>query len=108
LKQLNTISFNDTKNILQVYFDLKKDIQNISQMFVFFKVIYTTVELAAILYQLFSRQEDDAQIFIFVTVFYWFLITLEMLLMLYPFVYYYVQVKRKIKLSNTRTFINLF
>ncbi|CAH1374308.1 unnamed protein product [Tenebrio molitor] len=91
LKQLNTISFNDTKNILQVYFDLKKDIQNISQIFVFFKVIYTTVELAAILYQLFSRQEDDAQIFNFVTVFYWFLITLEMLLMLYPFVYYYVQ-----------------
>ncbi|CAH1374309.1 unnamed protein product [Tenebrio molitor] len=101
LKQLNyslkTISFNDTKNIFQVYFDLKKDIQNISQIFVFFKVIYTTVELAAILYQLFSRQEDDLQIYNFAKVFYWFLIiTLEMLLMLYPFVYYYVQVKRKI------------
>jgi hypothetical protein len=108
LKQLNTISFNDTKNILQVYFDLKKDIQNISQIFVFFKVIYTTVELAAILYQLFSRQEDDAQIFNFVTVFYWFLITLEMLLTLYPFVYYYVQVKRKINYLILVLFINLF
>jgi hypothetical protein len=113
LKQLNyslkTISFNDTKNIFQVYFDLKKDIQNISQIFVFFKVIYTTVELAAILYQLFSRQEDDLQIYHFATVFYWFLIiTLEMLLILYPFVYYYVQVKRKINYLILVLFINLF
>jgi hypothetical protein len=112
LKELKTISFNDTKNILQFYFDLKKDIQNISQIFVFFKVIYSTVQLAAILYQLLTQEEDDdwtlsAQIYNFATVFCWFLtVTLEMLLMLYPFVHYYEQVKRKI--NDLILLINLF
>jgi hypothetical protein len=102
LKELKALSFNDTKNILQFYFDLKKDIQNISQIFVFFKVIYSTVQLATIFYQLLTQEEDDdwtlsPQIYNFATVFCWFLtVTLEMLLMLYPFVHYYEQVKRKI------------
>jgi hypothetical protein len=102
LKQLKTISFNDTKNILQFYFNLKKDIQNISQIFVFFKVIYSTVQLAAIFYQLLTQEEDNdlnlsTQIYISVAVFCWFLtVILEMLLMLYPFVHYYLQVKKKV------------
>jgi hypothetical protein len=93
------------KNIFQVYFDLKKDIQNISQIFVFFKVIYTTVELAAILYQLFSRQEDDLQIYHFNN---GFLLVLNNNTRNAPYIISICLLlrtgKKKNKLSNTRTF----
>jgi hypothetical protein len=106
LKELKALSFNDTKNILQFYFDLKKDIQNISQIFVFFKVIYSTVQLATIFYQLLTQEEDDdwtlsPQIYNFATVFCRFLtVTLEMLCYVISICSLLRTGKKKNKLSN--------
>mgnify|MGYP005984459505 CR=1 FL=1 len=98
IKEERNVEIKQIKEILHLYHGVKTDIQRISSLFVFFKLIHVAVELATTLYGLFREvetQEVDflTKIHAFLVTGYWFFeLTMETLLVLCPYMFLSEQV----------------
>ncbi|KAJ3661993.1 hypothetical protein Zmor_006362 [Zophobas morio] len=96
LKQANMIERKTIRRIFQTYCDLKHDMQNITQVIIFFKTCLLIIHLALALYEtrtIFRQFSDDELImnsFVTLLLVYWILeFVLEICFFLCPFIIYY-------------------
>ncbi|KAJ3661990.1 hypothetical protein Zmor_006360 [Zophobas morio] len=93
LKEADVVERKQIKQIFQTYCDLKHDIQNITQVIIFFKIVWLIIELAITFYQIIILgQSSDEEPYLDspITLVYWiFELSLEVCLLLCPFIVYY-------------------
>ncbi|KAJ3658344.1 hypothetical protein Zmor_010088 [Zophobas morio] len=108
IKEERNVEIKQIKEILHLYHGVKTDIQRISSLFVFFKLIHVAVELATTLYGLFREvetQEVDflTKIHAFLVTGYWFFeLTMETLLVLCPYMFLSEQVLKTVHACNDK------
>ena len=102
LKTESETEIRKIKVVFQSYADIKKNIQNISQIVVFFKTVYIVIELAATIYQIFIMgQIYENKYFsklplILVTGYWIFVLMFQAFSVICPFIFYY----REVSLNN--------
>jgi hypothetical protein len=100
LKTFQTIYIKDLKKIFQSYIELKKDIQSITQQFIYSKLTYILIEFTAKLSNLWNRSQDDNLPFHFkfylsaLAIHSLLSLLLEIFLLLYPLIRFYREVRQ--------------
>ena len=104
LKTNKKIEREKTKRILDLCFEIKKDIQNFSQIFGFFKVVFAIIEVATTLYTIWRYDRRNSFLDDVVNL-HW---LLELLLQTYLFLLPHVLFYKNVAFTVVFSFFSLF